>query len=172
MTPNPPRPNPNNPSAIHPDLVAEARVGGGRYILKRVLGHGPASEVWLARDAKIGQDIALKILAEPLRQDTSAVERIKSATQQSAQLKHENIARVYDFVLDHKIAAIAMEYVDGWSLWVMRLDKPGQRYRVEEIKTWVYQLCFALDHAHTKAGVAHLGLTPADLLLNSAGQLK
>ena len=59
-----------------------------------------------------------------------------------------------------KVAAISMEYVDGWSLAAMRVDRAEQRYPLKEVTPWVRQLCAALTYAHTEAGVLHLALKP------------
>jgi uncharacterized delta-60 repeat protein len=65
-----------------------------------------------------------------------------------------------------------MEHVDGWSLAALRVDRPQQRYRLEEITPWVRQICAALTYAHTEASILHLALKPANLMLNSRDQLK
>jgi len=65
-----------------------------------------------------------------------------------------------------------MEYVDGWSLWTLKVDKPGQVFTVEEIVPWIRDLCAALDYAHNDARIVHRDIKPANLILNSRGQLK
>lgn len=148
------------------------RVGGARYILKRPLGHGASGWVWLAWDVKRAQDLALKILPESLLRNPNALERLKTETERKARLVHPNIVRLYDFVHDPRLAAISMEYVEGWSLAALRVDKPQHRYRLEEITPWVRQLCAALTYAHDECGILHLDLRPVNLLLNSREQLK
>ncbi len=148
------------------------RVGGARYILRRILGRGSLTVVWLARDFKLEQEVALKILPGSLLHDGNAVERLKTETRRSLQLAHPQIVRTYDFIHDQGLAAIAMEYVDGWSLATLRVDRPGQRYRLVEITPWVRQICAALTYAHTELGILHLALKPANLMLNSRAQLK
>ena len=161
----------------HPQGLKEAlergqRVGGARYILKRPLGRGAMGSVWLAWDVKLAQDLALKILPEALLRNPNALERLKSETERKARLVHPNIVRLYDFVHDQRLAAISMEYVEGWSLAALRVDKPQHRYRLEEITPWVRELCAALTYAHDQCGILHLDLRPVNLLLNSREQLK
>jgi uncharacterized delta-60 repeat protein len=128
--------------------------------------------VWLARDVKLEQEVALKILPDSLLQDLNALERLRNETRRNLQLAHPHIARTYDFIQDHGLAAIAMEYVDGWSLAAMRVDRAQQRYRLEEVTPWVRQVCAALTYAHTEIGILHLAVKPANLMLNSREQLK
>ena len=144
----------------------------GRYILKRLLGRGGMSVVWLAWDSKVEHEIALKFLAGELWGDKGALERLRMETKRSLQLTHPNIVRIYDFIHEPRHAAIAMEYVDGWSLWALRVDRPQKRYRIEEIFPWVQQLCSALDYAHNHVGIVHCDLKPSNLMLNSRGFLK
>ena len=165
-------PGSNHPHGLSETLTPGVRVGGARYILRRILGRGRVAVVWLARDVKLEQEVALKILPESLLQDANTVERLKTETRRSLQLVHPQIVRTYDFIQDYQTAAIAMEYVDGWSLATQRVDRPQQRYRLEEITPWVRQICAALTYAHTEAGILHLALKPANLMLNSRAQLK
>ena len=167
----------STPASSHPHGLSETltpgvRVGGARYILRRILGRGSLTVVWLARDFKLEQEVALKVLPEPLCLDVNKVERLKTETRRSLQLAHPQIVRTYDFIQDARLAAIAMEYVDGWSLATLRVDKSQQRYTLEQVTPWVRQICAALTYAHTEAGILHLALKPANLMLNSREQLK
>lgn len=167
-----PAPRSNHPHGSGERLVAGARAGGARYILRRLLGRGAASAVWLAWDVKLEREVALKILPESLLRDPEAIERVRTETRRSLQLAHPHIARTYDFVQDQQFVAIALEYVDGWSLATLRVDKPQARYSLEEITPWLRQLCLALAYAHAEAGMLHLGLRPANLMVNAREQLK
>jgi len=162
----------SHPHGLSDTLTPGARVGGARYLLRRILGRGGMTVVWLARDVKLEQEVALKILPDAVFQDANTVERLKTETRRSLHLAHPQIVRTYDFIQDHGLAAIAMEYVDGWSLATLQVDRPQQRYGLAQVTPWVRQICAALTYAHTEAGMLHLALKPANLLLNSREQLK
>lgn len=167
-----PAPYSSQPHGL-PDLLAPGRrLAGARYILKRVLGRGPTTAVWLARDVKLEHEVALKILPDSVLQDPNNIERLKTETLRNVQLVHLNIARTYDFVKDPKLAAISIEYVEGWSLAALRVDKPEKRYRLNEITPWIRNLCAALEYAHTSSGIMHGDLKPSNLLLNGRAELK
>src|ERR1035437_6085156 len=136
-------PGSSHPHGLSATLTPGVRVGGARYILHRILGRGRVAVVWLARDFKLEQEVALKILPESFSRDANIVERLKTETRRSLQLAHPQIVRTYDFIQDYQLAAIAMEYVDGWSLATQRVDRSEQRYRLEEITPWVRQICTA-----------------------------
>jgi serine/threonine protein kinase len=157
--------------AKKPGLAAGQRVFG-RYYLKRMLGDGAMGVVWLAHDRVLELDVALKFLAENLLHEPRAVERLKHETRRNLKLSHPNIVRIHDFIQGADGAAIAMEYVDGWSLWAMKVDKPRQIFSVAEVTPWLRDLCGALDYAHNEARIVHHDLKPLNLLLNARGQLK
>ena len=98
MATNQSAPGASHPHGLREALVPGVRVGGARYILKRFLGRGATTVVWLARDFKLEQDVALKVLPEALLQDHHAIERLKTETRRNLQLAHPQIVRTYDFI--------------------------------------------------------------------------
>jgi len=164
----------NSPSegARKETRAAGERVGGARYILKRKLGRGACTEVWLGRDSRLEQEVALKFLPLALAQDPGTIEALDRETRRSAQLAHPAIARVYEFVTDYHVAAFATEYVEGWDLDALKVDRPEKRYQIEEIAPWIRQLCEALEYAHHEFCLVHRALKPSNLLLNARGQVK
>ena len=153
-------------------LKAGTRVGAARYVLKRKLGSGEFTEVWLARDVKWERDVTLKLLTRSLSVDAHLLERLDHEIRRSAQLAHPAIARVYDVQCDHQTAFIVTEHVDGWPLAAVKLDRPQKRFRIDEINLWVHQLCAGLDYAHHGFCLVHRGLKPANLILDRREQLK
>jgi serine/threonine protein kinase len=164
-------PEPTSSDTSGPQLTPDLKLFG-RYLLKRQLGVGGMGSVWLARDEKLDRTVALKFLSGELRAQSAAIERLKRETKHSLSLTHPNIVRIYDFVQDESHAAIAMEYVEGWSLWAMKVDKPCRCFTVEEITPWVQQLCSAVDYAHNTVGIVHRDIKPPNLLVDQRGQLK
>ena len=145
----------------------------GRYTLLRSLGRGGMGVVWLARDAQLEQEVALKFLPEALAHDPAAINDLKRETRRSLQLTHPHIVRIYDFLEDGRgTAAVSMEYVDGATLTQRRLERPAQVFSPAELQPWVEQLCEALEYAHAKAKIAHRDLKPANLMIDARGDLK
>src|SRR4030081_2197215 len=103
-------------------------VGGtklfNRFTLQKVLGRGGMGIVWLARDDRLEQLVALKLVPESVCFDPSAQEDLKRETRKSLLLTHPNIVRIFDFIEDEQTAAISMEYVDGSTLSHLRCKKP------------------------------------------------
>jgi len=153
-------------------LTPGVRVGGANFTLKRLIGRGGFSEVWLAWDRRREQDVALKFLPHTLLEDASLVEQLRAEVRQCQHLEHPAIAKILELSLDNESLAIAGEYVDGWSLAALKVDRPEKRYSTEEVLDYVRQLCPALDYAHHDRCLVHRDLKPANLLLNPRGHLK
>ena len=165
--------SPNSSGAGFTEALSPGdRVGGARYLLKRLLGRGTTSEVWLAQEVLVSRQMALKFFPPVFLTDAALVERLNQETQRHLLLKHPHIASTYDLVRDPSAIALAMEYVDGWSLASSKVDKLCGCYRVEEIESWIWQLCAALEFAHQEVGIIHGDLKPANLLINTQDELK
>ena len=53
------------------------RILGGRFVLERQLGRGGMGEVWLARDAELGDRRALKFLPNEVAHDPKALSQLR-----------------------------------------------------------------------------------------------
>lgn len=142
-----------------------------RYYLKRTLGQGGMASVWLAQDRVHQRLVALKFLPAHLATDDKEIERLKIEASRRPHLAHPNIVQVFDFHHGNHGVAVAMEYVEGWSLWAMRVDKPGHRFSIAEVEPWIRDLCNALEHIHA-IGIVHRDVKPDNLILDARGKLK
>lgn len=143
-----------------------------RYTLTKILGRGGMGVVWLAQDAHLDREVALKFLPEVVANDAEGVADLKRETKRALNLTHPRIVRIYDFIEDALSPAISMEYVSGSSLSLRKLDQPDRCFAVEEIEKWAQQLCEALAYAHDEAKVVHRDLKPANLMLDENENLK
>lgn len=143
-----------------------------RYTLKSVLGRGGMGIVWRAFDEELERDVALKFLPELLMLDRAAMDELKRETKHSLELTHHHIVRIYDFAQDNRTACISMEYVDGQTLSVLRVEQVNKVFEVDDLRLFVEQACDALEYAHLKAKIVHRDLKPSNLMLNSRQELK
>ncbi|MEO1441003.1 MAG: serine/threonine-protein kinase, partial [Chloroflexota bacterium] len=134
-----------------------------RYEVTGHLGEGSTATVYLARDTRLGREVALKILL-PHVQD-SARKRFFQEAQAAAQLNHPNIMALYDTDKDHGSHFLVVEYVDGEPLTNY---VPSPVDKVVELGT---QIARALHYAH-EHGVIHRDIKPANIQVNAAGQVK
>jgi serine/threonine-protein kinase len=72
----------------------------GRYEVRRVLGRGAMGEVLLCRDARIGRDVAKKVMVEQHHGDRQARARFLREARVQGQLEHPAIVPVYDLGVD------------------------------------------------------------------------
>jgi serine/threonine protein kinase len=147
-------------------------VGGGRYTLRRVIGTGEGSVVWLAFDDQLGEELALKFLSTPVIAGAGALVDLRREVQKSRKLSHPNIVRIHDFFhAPEQPAFIAMEFVEGQSAHALRLANADQVFAWDQLKPLVEHACAALEYAHGE-GLIHRSIKPRNLLLAPRGRWK
>ena len=88
----------------------------GPYELRSLIGAGGMGEVYLARDTKLGRDVAIKMLPAGVAHDPERIRRFEREARTLASLNHPNIAHVYGVEDSGSDAALVMEYVEGPTL--------------------------------------------------------
>ncbi|MGD0413538.1 MAG: protein kinase, partial [Verrucomicrobiota bacterium] len=95
-------------------LQPEQSFARGRFVLVKRLGRGGMGEVWLARDERLREPVALKFLPPEIRGDAGALDDLCRETARSHKLTHANIVRIHDLYEEPDgMAFIVMEYIDG-----------------------------------------------------------
>jgi serine/threonine-protein kinase len=151
--------------------MATEQLFADRYRLDRRLGVGGMATVQLAFDTRLERNVAVKLLAEHLAEDSSFVSRFRREALAAARLVHPNIVQVFDFGSDVHSGRqfIVMEYVDGHSCAELLRDRgPMPPRDAVEILT---QACRGLDYAH-RNGVVHRDVKPGNLMVNTDGVVK
>ncbi len=151
------------PSAV--ETIAGVQVAGVqagvRYRLMRELGRGATGVVYLARDAELERDVAVKLLHSHLTstQSSSALAQFFHEARVMASLRHPNIVAVLD--LDERARRIVMELAGGGTLRELLRDR-GPRPLRRSIERHV-QILSALSAAHRR-GIIHRDLKPGNLM--------
>ena len=145
------------------------RVLGARYRLVRSLGSGASAEVFLAEDAKLGRQVAVKVLHPHLAKDESFLRRFRDEAQRAARLNHPNVMNVLDTGESDNEPYLVLEYLAGGSLRDLlragSLLSPAQAARVG------LEAARGLNHAHQR-GLVHRDVKPANLLFDEDGRLR
>ena len=140
----------------------------GNFGIVELLGRGGMGEVWLARDARLKRDVAIKVLPAGLARDPDRIARFEREARAASALNHPNIVAVYDVGRDNGTYWIASELVRGDTLRRAIEAGPLPAPRAIEIAT---QVAAGLAAAHA-AGLVHRDLKPANIMVTRAGQVK
>ena len=135
------------------------------YQLQRRIGRGGMAEVWLAVQASLGREVALKILAPAMARDDTMRERFVQEARIAAQLHHPNVIAIYDVGTHGDTAYIAMEYEPGGTV----SPAPGTAMEPDAALAIVRDIVEALDYAHQQ-GVVHRDVKPDNILRRANGR--
>src|SRR5487761_216432 len=139
----------------------------GPYEVLDSLGAGGRGEVNRARDARLGRDVALKVLPEAFAADAERMARFRREAQVLASLNHPNIAAIYGFEDSGSTHALVMELVDGPTL-ADRIKSAA--IPLDEALPIAKQICEAVEYAHERGNVLR-DLKPANIKLASHDKL-
>jgi tetratricopeptide (TPR) repeat protein len=134
---------------------------GARYRLVRELGRGATGVVYLARDAELEREVAVKLLHPHLAgtERADALTKFFHEARVMASLRHPNVVAVLD--LDEAARRIVMELAAGGTLRdVLRERGPRPLRRAIERHG---QILSALAAAHRR-GIVHCDLKPGNLM--------
>src|SRR3954464_1812045 len=133
-----------------------------------LIGQGGMGFVYKARQPKLDRFVALKILAQPLAEQTMFAERFTREGRTLAKLNHPNIVTIHDFGQAGPFFYLLMEYVDGVNL---RQAMRAGAVNSTQALAIVPRICEALQYAHNE-GVLHRDIKPDNILLDTRGRVK
>jgi non-specific serine/threonine protein kinase len=141
----------------------------GSYTVLGKLGAGGMGEVYLARDSRLGREVALKMLPREFARDAARVARFRQEALLLATLNHPNIATIYGLEEPEPGALLlVLERVEGETL-SERLAKGPLPY--EDALQICAQVAEALEVAHER-GVVHRDLKPGNVMIGPRGLVK
>ncbi|MCL2468577.1 MAG: protein kinase [Micrococcales bacterium] len=158
-------------------MSAEPTVLADRYELGAVLGHGGMAQVCLARDLRLGRQVAVKMMRDELVDRADFVTRFSKEARAVAALNHPTVVAVYDSGeaevprpdgTVRTVPYIVMEYVEGRSL--KQLLDEGSLSLVQALDV-TGDVLTALEQAHD-AGLVHRDIKPSNVMVTTAGAVK
>jgi non-specific serine/threonine protein kinase len=126
-------------------------------------------EVWKAKDAKLGREVAIKTLPEEVAGNPDRLSRFQREARMLAALNHPNIAAIYGLEEFDGHSFLVLELVEGETL-TERLKRTGP-FTVDESLGIAMQVAEALETAHIK-GITHRDIKPANIKVTPAGRVK
>ncbi len=140
----------------------------GPYEIVSPLGAGGMGEVYRANDARLGRDVALKVLPEAFAADAERMARFEREAKVLASLNHPNIASIYGLEESSKVRSLVMELVEGPTL-AERIERGALPF--DEALAVARQVADGLEYAHD-LGIIHRDLKPANVKLTWDGHAK
>src|SRR5262245_61993048 len=125
-------------------------------------------QVWRANDARLGRDVALKLLPREFVKDADRLARFEREARLLAQLNHPNIAQIYGLEASADTRALVIELVEGPTL-AERLEAGA--FSLKESLSVAVQIAQALEEAHEK-GIVHRDLKPQNVKAPVEGKVK
>jgi hypothetical protein len=141
----------------------------GPYTIVREIGRGGMGRVYLATDARLGRQVALKALLPRLTDDPRQRERLRREARAAAGLTHPGICTIYALEEHDGDLFIAAEFVAGRTL--REEIAVGPRPTPEAMLHTAREMAAALAAAHA-GGVTHRDLKPENVMRTDDGRVK
>ncbi|MEM6990037.1 MAG: serine/threonine-protein kinase [Myxococcota bacterium] len=135
----------------------------GRYEVLDILGQGGMGIVYVAFDRELDRRVALKVLHVG---SDRGQERLRREARAMARVSHPNVVQVHEVGTFDGGHFVAMELVDGGTLWTWTQGRPWK-----QILATCLQAGRGLKAAHD-AGLVHRDFKPTNVLCESSGRAK
>jgi eukaryotic-like serine/threonine-protein kinase len=140
----------------------------GPYTILSPLGAGGMGEVYRARDARLGRDVAVKVLTESFAHDPERLRRFEQEARSVAALNHPNILALYDIGSQDGRPYLVSELLEGQSL---RQVLEGGALPARKVGDYAVQVASGLAAAHEK-GIIHRDFKPENIFISKEGRAK
>src|SRR5258705_208147 len=140
----------------------------GPYEILAPVGAGGMGEVYLARDARLERNVAIKVLPAEFTTNSDRVRRFEREAKAASALNHPNIITIYEVSEAAGSHYIATEYIEGKTL---REHSARKTMSLRETLDVAIQIASALSAAH-QAGIIHRDIKPENVMLRPDGYVK
>jgi serine/threonine protein kinase len=138
------------------------------YLLEGYIGQGGTGAVYLARDERLGRQVAFKVVAPELASDAAFRSRFLRESREATVVGHPHIIPVYQAGEAGGIVYLAMRYVQDGDARAL-VSRFGS---LDSAQAWniIAQVASALDAAHAH-GLIHRDVKPASMLVDASGEV-
>lgn len=150
---------------------ADGTMIGGKYRIRRLIGRGGASFVYLAEDVRLGSHWAVKEIFPEKMTDRESLSGVLSEARLLKHLNHPALPRIVNLIYGSDSIVIVMDYIEGRPLdRVLRSDGPPD---AETAVNWTIQIAEILDYLHSQnPPVIYRDLKPANLIIGKDGRIR
>ncbi len=137
----------------------------GHYRITGTLGAGGMGEVYRAEDARLGREVAIKVLPDDLADDAERRQRFEREARTISHLNHPHICTLHDIGEAEGVCFLVMELLEGETL----AERLGHGLMpLAEVLRCGEEIASGLAAAHHQ-GVVHRDLKPGNVILTRAG---
>ena len=161
-----------------PEVGSDLPTTFGKYYLTEKLATGGMAEIYLGKLIGPGgfeKSLVIKQIHPKLSGQRRFVDLFVAEAKMLVTLAHGNIVPVYELGVIDDTYFIAMDYIDGPTLYRLteRMAAKGERMQ-PAIAAWIAaRILDGLDYAHRKGeGVVHRDLSPRNVMLSRDGEVK
>src|SRR6266567_2188502 len=140
----------------------------GPYAIVASLAAGGMGEVYLARDPRLGRDVAIKVLPTYFLRNPDRLRRFEQEARAAGALNHPNILAVYDVGTHDGAPYLVTELLEGATL---RDRLSGGALSSRKAVDCAVQIAQGLSAAHDK-GIVHRDLKPENIFICRDGRTK
>jgi len=146
-----------------------------RYQVKKVLGDGGMSRVYLVEDIRLHRkQWALKEMAPSGTPEEH--QEMKTQFEREAQilcrLNHTNLPKVTDYFIEADNHYLVMEFIEGETLFDVAERTKGF-IKEDVLRDWGVQLCEALEYLHSQTPpIIYRDIKPKNIILTPDGRIK
>ncbi len=142
----------------------------GGYTIKRRLGVGARSTIYLASDDSNGSEIALKRVIFERPEDTRIFEQVETEFKIAQKVNHPYVRKCYKLkkirsMLKTKEILLAMEYFDAQSL------EDGPALSLLDVLLVFRMVATGLNAMH-QSGLVHCDIKPNNILFSKSGAIR
>lgn len=178
----------NNNNLQQESMLRVGTILRGIYRIDSYLSSGGFGNTYVATNIEFNERYAIKeffmkgvtqrdggstvSVSNSINQDSflQQKEKFKKEARRLRQLNNPHIVKVHDLFEENGTAYYVMDYVDGENLNT-RLKRTGKPMSEEEVSKILPQILDALQTVHD-AGIWHLDLKPANIMVDKAGNVK
>lgn len=134
------------------------------YELKKRIGGGGFSEVWLAHDVRSSVDVALKVYSSTQELDEEGVRMFRREFSLVCNLNHTNILKPFTFDIYQGCPYIVLPFCEKGSA-----SRLVGKITEEELWDFTWQVAAGLAYMH-RHNIIHQDIKPANVLINADNQ--
>ena len=153
-------------TSARPESLIGQRLGP--YEIAALLGEGGMGAVYLARDARLGRKVAVKLLSAHSTRDADGLRRFQQEARAVSSLNHPNILTLYEIGEFNGMPFIVTEFIEGETL---RAQMTGGPMNLDDVLDISAQMASALAAAHD-AGIIHRDVKPENIMVRRDALVK